>query len=628
MRIPPRIRVTVTTVLATTAIAFGTTPPPQAQEGAVPEAWLMQKADARAVDCWTGPDRLRQMGLRPRAVVPEGTPATFLQEPPILAADYDGPVTLRDFLIPGDVATVRFMANTPDRDMEEWARIETRLVAGRLVSVFRPTWSRQRVDEILSAQGWGWDIGEVRWGWILNGPVEAPTFWGIDLRIAPKTLPRVQVSRLADDLQYSSYVVNIVMPGFANAYVQDDAGFDFAAVARRFYQDFEDSYDTLSMVPQAGLGASYQAFHRNVRNDVSGIGLQLFDDSARYGSASHRLHSVELLADGALTKNATSVHELAHQWGGYIDWSRLTGITRAGASPTSHDPLWTQGETLLGGPLSASRKVVPAEGGWQIGLATAPARFHPFTMYAMGLLSKEQVPAVDLFQEQGQFGATFTATPAVGAAVTGATRSATVFNVIGMIGERSGPVAREWHRAVIVVSEQLLTAREMDYWTFYASRLEDPLQTGVVGYDGAGSFDAATGWGVDLRTWIRPLRASALDESFDVDTRSFDKDDVRGVEFDYLVSSHYPVGQRVSWTGLVKAADRSDVSQILIVLRKYGGSGPPIRFSGAISARSTFEVTGSFDESQRGVYQMEVYLFWPAAGPQYSRSNLSPIVIE
>ena len=618
-------RVALLVVVFTTVAVLGIHTP-QAQEGPVPDAWLMQKADARATECWTGPDRLRQMGARPRALVPDGNPATFLQEPPILTADYDGPVRLRDFLVPGDVPTVRFMLNTVDREVEQWTRVDTRLVAGRLVSVFRPTWSRLRVDDILSAQTFGWDIGEVRWGWILTGSSEAPGFWGIDLRIAPKTLPRVQVRQLAADVQYSAQVVNIVMPDFANAYLQDDGGFDFAAVARRFYQDFEDSYDTLAMVPQAGLGASYQAFYRHVRNPVSGIGLPIADDSARYGSSSGRLQGVQLLADGALTKNGTSVHELAHQWGAYIDWTRLTGITR-GAAAGSHDPLWTQGETLLGSVLSASRRVEGSADAWQIRQTTAPARFHPFTLYAMGLLSKDQMPAVDLFADQAQFGAAV-ATPAVGTAVTGATRSVTAFNVVGMLGERAGPIPSEWRRAVIVVSDQLLTAREMDYWTFYAARSEDPLQTGVVGYDGVGSFDAATGWRVDLQSWIRPLRAPAIDEAFDVDTRSFDRDDVRGVEFDALLSSRYQVGERVAWTGLVKAADRSDVSQISIILRKDGDPGPPLRFDGSISARSTFEVSGRLNESHRGIYRMEVYLFWPGGGPQYSRNNLSPIVIE
>jgi hypothetical protein len=32
--------------------------------------------------------------------------------------------------------------------------------------------------------------------------------------------------------------------------------------------------------------------------------------------------------------------------------------------------------------------------------------------------------------------------------------------------------------------------------------------------------------------------------------------------------------------------------------------------------------------AQRGVYEMEVFLYWPGSGIQYSRADLSPIVID
>ena len=65
-------------------------------------------------------------------------------------------------------------------------------------------------------------------------------------------------------------------------------------------------------------------------------------------------------------------------------------------------------------------------------------------------LPKEQVPEITLFDQQGQFSATRSTAPAVGTAVTGTTRTATTFNVIGRLGERSGPVdtvaLRDGHR--------------------------------------------------------------------------------------------------------------------------------------------------------------------------------------
>ena len=104
-----------------------------------------------------------------------------------------------------------------------------------------------------------------------------------------------------------------------------------------------------------------------------------------------------------------------------------------------------------------------------------------------------------------------------GTAVTGTTRTATIFNVIGMLGERSGPVDSEWHRATVIVSQdRLLSPREMDYWTFAVKRLRSDRRRWL-GYDGVGSLEVASGNRLDLRTDIRPLSAAALSETFETD---------------------------------------------------------------------------------------------------------------
>src|SRR6185295_17353672 len=109
--------------------------------------------------------------------------------------------------------------------------------------------------------------------------------------------------------------------------------------------------------------------------------------------------------------HSTSSHEIAHQWGDYINWTRLTGITRSGVQPNAHDPLWAEGETLIGGMLQPMRRVVRVEDGWQVQVTPAPALYHPFTMYAMGLVAKDDVPEITLFDDQGQFDPTGAATP-------------------------------------------------------------------------------------------------------------------------------------------------------------------------------------------------------------------------
>ena len=598
----------------------------------MPDAWLSPPATEEALRCGTPDERTQSLGVRPRAYVPDGRVASWLQEPAVLTADYDGTVVLRDFEVLGDVPTARFVPwvdpSISQPEIETWTRTGTRTVGGRTVSLFNPSWSGVRVTKFFWSNRWGWDDGGIYWGEFLPGDAQPGTGWGITLRIAPRSLPRFSVTRLGDDVQYSSHVVNLVIPTFGNGLARDDKAFELDLVARRFFQDFEDSYDTLAIVPEAGYTLSFAAYHQNVRQEVRGIGETPFDNSANYGSA-RRLQSAELFAGTSFTNPSTTSHELSHQWGSYLDWSRLAGIRPAG-SVGSHDPLWTQGETLIGAVLRPWRRAEAGGGGWQVGLTPAPAKLHPYTLYAMGLLPRDSVPAVDVFDDQGQFNATSVTTPDVGLPIAGTSHSVTIFNVVGMYGERTGPVPSVWQRATVVVSrDRLLSQREMDYWTFFAARAEDPRGTGVVGYDGVGSFESATSGLVDVRADIRPLRAPQIVEPFDVDGRPFDRDDVRSIKFDDAIPSRFQAGRNYTFSGSVSAPDRGDISEIVIRLWKYGGtSNDAIRINGSVGGGSRFRMERGFDSSQRGLYLMQIFLFWPGSGTQYSRGSLSPILIE
>jgi hypothetical protein len=248
----------------------------------------------------------------------------------------------------------------------------------------------------------------------------------------------------------------------------------------------------------------------------------------------------------------------------------------------------------------------------------------------MGLLSKESVPEIGLFDEQGQFDATAAITPDLGHVLAGGVTSATIFNVIGMYGERSGPVPSEWQRATIVVSRTLLSAREMDYWTYFAARSEDPART----------------WSRRLR-WRRILRggdlgargredrhppaASAGDRrARAVDGLDFDRGDVRGVTFDQPIPTRYQTGRRNLWSGVINTlSQRPNIDSVMIRFWKYGGkSGDSIRITARVDDRASFHVEQTFGTSERGIYLMEVFLFYPDSGSQYSRTTLSPILVE
>jgi hypothetical protein len=576
--------------------------------------------------CGTDGSRARELLGRRLTAVAAATPISFRQQPAVLRGDWEFGIGLRDFTVVGDVPTIRFQLDAEGAEIETWTRTETRVIAGRLVSLFNPSWPVTALRAVLRGSPWGWDVPRLYWGEVLGEGVEPGNGKSVYLRIAPDTLPTARVVRVSDELQYSGNVVNILMPTFADGVLDDEYDFDLTGAAQRFYRDFEDTYDGLAIVPQDTFFASYNAYHRNVRNQVRGIGLGLFDRSGDYGSTG-RLQGVELFLGSQFAIQSTSSHEIAHQWGDYINWTRLSGLVRSGWQPSSHDPLWAPSETLIGGVLTATRRVARADDGWKIEPTPAPVGFHPLTLYAMGLIPKEEVPEITLFDDQAQFNPVSTATPAPGTLLSGSTQTATIYNVIGLLGERSGPVPAAWNRATIVVSrDALLSQREMDYWNYFAQRLADPQRTGVVGYSGIGSFRSSTGGRVELATDIRPRTGARVEQVFDVSTRAFAPRDLRDVIFDEPIPTRYRVGDRIRWSGRIDPPDRSDFDELLIRFTRSTGSA--LRIWSDIGSRASFVAETTFEPQDRGIYLMEVFLFWPGSGAQLSRAAITPIVIE
>lgn len=611
-----------------TALALGSLGRVDAQRASLDDLAVHVEADPGVREvCGTRPDRVDLAGARPLDTLADGQPLMFEQSPSLPTADYDGPITFRNFRVVGDVPILRFFLD--DGSMENWNRTGTDVIAGRQVSIFNPAWPADTFARVLRGAGWGWDAPQLYWGEVLPSGVEPGNGYLISLRIGSSNLPHVPVTALAPDVQYSSHVVNIRLPDFGNGrFFGDDQAFEFDSVTRKFYQYFEDTYDVIAVVPYEMQLASYTAFHRTVQSDVGGIGKELFDDSVRYGSLSHRLHAVELFTQAYYGTNRTSAHEAAHQWGSFIDWTRLTGLERGGWQPAAHDPLWAGSETRIGGVLEATRRVRENGGKWEIQATPAPMFFHPLMLYGMGLIPKEQVPEFILFDKQGQFGSS--RTPPVGTPAAGATRSATIYNIVGMLGERSGPVRSDWQRATVVVSrDRLLTQREMDYWTFFSMRVEDPNHSGVVSYSGYGSFDIATHWAMDLKQDIRPKSAAAAARVPQNDYPDFGVSDLRDVRFDSPIATHYSVGQRVRWSGQVTAGDHSDFYQIILRLWRFGGTiDDAVRVVAPVSSAGTFIAETELGPETRGRYQMEVFLFWPGSGSQNPRSILTPFTID
>src|SRR5437016_14061318 len=89
------------------------------------------------------------------------------------------------------------------------------------------------------------------------------------------------------------------------------------SITRAFYTSFNDDYDFLSILTLPEVFAN--RYHAPVRNNVSGIGQSLFDNSALYGSGGRLLgYTFYPLSTYFDLAASASLHELGHQWINYL----------------------------------------------------------------------------------------------------------------------------------------------------------------------------------------------------------------------------------------------------------------------------------------------------------------------
>ena len=330
-------------VLLVGAVLGGQSPPPQTLRGDM----SAPRPFCGTAERWELNGRVRADALA--GGLPDGEPFTFDQDPPLVSGGYSDRITLRNFSVVGDVPTVQFLRFTrdaPDGAAETWNRVSSRKVDGQIVSVFEPSWDAGELDKTLASRHFGFDQPFVYWGaFQIPG---STTQRYVYLRTALTGIPSSPVTRINDQAQYASSVVNIVVPTFDDARVGGGMnGFDLASATRLFYQYFSDAYDVIAFTPLPTAVGDFGAFHLNVKNAVTGLNISTFDLSARYGSDSI-LQGIEVYAGGTSARYEDTDHEMAHQWGSDFDWTRIAGITRAGHQPASHAPLWTGGDTLIG----------------------------------------------------------------------------------------------------------------------------------------------------------------------------------------------------------------------------------------------------------------------------------------
>ena len=624
MRVRVRSWTVAPLIILIAAVVFGQSSRPATLRG---DAGRSPVPSCGTAADWELNGRLRADAL-PNGL-PDGEPFMFDQDPPLIFAGSSTTLTFRNFSVIGDYASVTFLRATrdaPDGVAENWERVSTRKVSGQIVSVFEPAWTASDIDQAFGARRFGFDQPFVYWG-AFQVP-GASTQRYVYVRTGLTGIPGSPVNRINDQVQYASDVVNLVVPTFEDARITGGMnGFDLVSASRLFYEYVSDEYDVLAFTPQSTAIGTFGAFHANVRNSVTGLNISTFNQTARYGSAG-ALQGIEVYTGAFATRYQDTDHEMAHQWGSDFDWTRIAGISRAGHQPAAHAPLWTGGETLIGAVLFGDRRVAGLDDAFTIEQTPPPAAYHPIERYSMGILSADDVPDFKVFVNQDQFDATTAISPAIGTPVQGDARAVSIADVIKAHGPRIGPTPTTWRRATILVSrDQLASQQEMDYWNFFAQRLGDRNAVGRPTYSNFVSFSRATTNAVTLQTQIIPLKEASLDEELDTDTPVFGPSDWRGVTFDAPFPSRFAINETVVVKGRITASDRTDFNQIALGFWKVNAT-TPVNFYTTVSRGGNFTIPVRFTDSQRGAYQLSVYLYWPGSGGQYPRGSVSTISVE
>ena len=223
--------------------------------------------------------------------------------------------------------------------------------------------------------------------------------WNLVANIIDENVPAVSATELAADARVSLHLVNLRLPDIVPGSGGD--GSEQAIITNRFYQLFPDDFDFLNIVyAETSIANRY---HRAVSNDVHGIGLQIFDSSASYGSSGKLLgindFPVNTYFD--LAEHA-AVHELGHQWVNY-----------ALADGSPHWPISSMAQGLMGFNIPGSSvggqfpwDLSPdGDGNYWVSRNVDLVNERGFTdidLYLMGLLPAGEVRPGFVFQNQDQ----------------------------------------------------------------------------------------------------------------------------------------------------------------------------------------------------------------------------------
>ena len=235
------------------------------------------------------------------------------------------------------------------------------------------------------------------------------------------------------------------------------------SIAREFYKTHKDEYDFLVIFTNFDLQfpeADAKAFYMGVRNDVQGLGIELFDYSSLFGSSGKLQGTIDmgnisnLVADpvdpGFEETLSTLAHEQMHRWGAHLRFRDANGniSTDLLGKDSAH---WSFLLNSYGSVLYGNYWQDNGNGAFtSIG---ASKYYSPLDLYLMGFNDKTHVPPMLLIDNPE---INRERLPETGATISGSPRSVTMDDITIVEGERAPGAAesqKSFRTAFIFITE-------------------------------------------------------------------------------------------------------------------------------------------------------------------------------
>ena len=250
------------------------------------------------------------------------------------------------------------------------------------------------------------------------------------------------------------------MPGGSAAVGErfsDRGELDTVALARKFYQTHADQYDQLVIWADRRVIFDAFAFEITVANDIRGIGQDLYDSSAEYGSdALSSLVVMDSLGKypddpseqilGEYTTLGVLAQEVGHRWLAFMrfsDHNRQTSRALLGRGQVHWGFFFDSDASVMEG------NDIEDLGGGSFRTVAAAARYSRLDQYAMGLRHDFEVPPFFYVDQPMNVvpSASTSGPPQVGVTFNGTRRDVLIQDIIEVEGARQ-PSADESPRVL------------------------------------------------------------------------------------------------------------------------------------------------------------------------------------